>query len=821
MSSDDYIRICPVCAAEHPPEATQCRACGTLLLGVDLTLRAAAPSAAAVAPSPEPPPAAATTSAPAENRCPHADCAAANPPGLAECLYCGRPMQPAAAAEPSAATVTAPATASLYNLPAALAANFTIDRVLPAGGAEAELMLMRGIKTGARVIAKLYRPGIMPKGEVLERVGRVAHAHVVRLLTHGFSDGIAYEVMEYCAGGSLRDLLAVGAMPPERARRVLAEVAEALAALHECQVIHRDLKPENVLVRTLEPLDLVLTDFGISSVQAATQLFTGQARTARYSAPEAMTGVLDAAADYWSLGMIVLEALQGRHPFADISDAVIAHRLTVGVVDTSAVRDRQWQKLCRGLLQRDPGQRWRIAEVRRWLAGDASLPEPAAPTAVLVAPYLIEGEECRSVGELAIAFSRHWQAARKDYRRGELESWVRRELKDHDLIRLLHDVRERGGTEDMQLFRLIRRLAPTIPPIWLGDGLDVRTLLAKAAQVQGDGSAAEWLNSVHAERVIDELAESDYPDLRQLSADWTRVGRIFAEIWRAAGTALENWRRQERSRGDVVVDIDALMYGIDSELQSPAAGVVHAELLLLLRVPAAMAAQGPLLFAEATRLAAYSPWLAELLQRAEQVGEAGAVAMLAIKHLLPQAQQASEVGQRRVGVGSREREESPGERDGRLRELLSEAGRQLTEIRALAMDLSLLGTSARARLAAALDAFLAVSLQVRGFVDDNADDVALRSVAVAEPLVLAIRDRLDEWESSARITQLWRNQHLQQAAAIAIFLLLALAPQWLPLLILPPALFALWRSWIVAHHRSGIRQLAARLPLRLARAADA
>ena len=806
MSSEDYVRLCPVCATEHPPAATQCSACGTLLLGVDLTLRVAAPAAAA-APNLEPSPATAETPTAPENRCPHADCAAANPPGVADCLYCGRPMHPPVAGEPAAT----PTTAGLYNLPAALAANFTIDRVLPAGGAEAELMLLRGIKTGARVIAKLYRPGIVPKGDVLERVVRVAHAHVVRLLAHGFSDGIAYEVMEYCAGGSLRDLLTGGVMPPERARRVLAEVAEALAALHECQVIHRDLKPENVLVRTMEPLDLVLTDFGISSVQAATQLFTGPACTARYSAPEAMTGVLDAAADYWSLGMIMVEALQGRHPFAGLSDAVIAHRLTVGAVDTSAVRDRSWQKLCRGLLQRDPGRRWRIAEIRRWLAGDTSLPEPAETSAERVAGYVIEGEECRSIGELAIAFSRHWQAARKDFRRGELEAWVRRELKDHDLIRMLHDIRERGGSEDMQLFRLIRRLAPTIPPIWRGEGLDVRTLLAKAAQAQtGDSTASDWLNSVHAERVIDELAEGDFPDERRLAADWTRVSETFAATWRAAGAALENWRRQERSRGDVVVDIDALMYGIDSDLQSPAAGVVHAELLLLLRVPATIAAQGPLLLAEAARLAERSPWLTELLQRAEQVGEAGAVAMLAIKHLLPQAQQASEAGQRRVVVASRER-------DDRLDELVGEAGRRLAEIRTLAMELSLLDTGARRRLADALDAFLAVSLQARGFAGGNSA-AALRSVAVAEPLVLAIRDRLDEWDSSSRITELWHNEHLQQAAATGMFFLLVLAPRWLLLLGVPPLLFFLWRSWIVAHHRSAVRQLAARLPLRLSAA---
>jgi hypothetical protein len=807
-----YVRICPVCAAEHDPAASQCTACGTLLLGVDLSLRqpvADIPAVELPAPA-DPLPAAATAEPrlPAGRgpRCPHADCGAENAPGSAECVYCGRSLQVAPA--------PAPAGPGLYNLPARLAANFTIERVLPAAGAEAELMLLRGIKTGARVMAKIYRPGILPKGEVLERVSRVAHAHVVRMLAHGMSDGIAYEVMEYCTGGSLRDLMAAGTQPPERIRLVLGEIAEALAALHACQVIHRDLKPENVLVRTTEPLDLVLTDFGISSVQAATQLFTGLARTASYSAPEAMTGVLDAAADYWSLGIILLELLQGRHPFAGLSDAVIAHRLAVGEVELDGVRDRSWQKLCRGLLQRDPKQRWQIAEIRRWLAGDATLPEPAVASASLVAPYVLEGEECRTEAELAIAFSRHWQAARRDFRRGELATWARVELKDHDLVRTLHDIRERGGSEDLQLFRLIRRLAPTIPPVWMGGGVDVRSILATAARAVGDDpDAAEWLHSLYAAHVIEELAESDYPDLRTLASEWQHMVSEFDRLWREVGGALDAWRREERARGDVVVDIDALMYGIGGDLQTPGAGRIHAELLMALRAPAAVAEQRPLLLAEAARHADHSPWLAPILQRAAETGEAGAIALVALRHLLPQAREASAVGQRRL-VDRAEHVE------GRLSELLNEGSRHLVEIRTLVDTLPLVATGARERLAAALDGFMAVSYEARGLVGGGATSPALRGLAAAEPVVLAMRNRLDDWESGPRLAALWTNQRLLQAGATGFFLVLAVAPRWLPVLLVPLLGAWAWRTWMVSLHRRDVRALARRLPLRLTPAAE-
>jgi len=66
---------------------------------------------------------------------------------------------------------------------------------------------------------------------------------------------------------------------------LIRSLAAALQAVHAQQLIHRDLKPENLLVRCTEPLEVVLTDFGIASVQDATLRFTSSARTLAYGAP--------------------------------------------------------------------------------------------------------------------------------------------------------------------------------------------------------------------------------------------------------------------------------------------------------------------------------------------------------------------------------------------------------------------------------------------------------------------------------------------------------------------------------------------------------
>ena len=170
MAVNDYVRLCPVCGTIAAPEAAQCVTCGTLLLGVDLSLRPGAPDAAAAEPE-----------AAEVVQCPYEDCGAFNAPGGDACLYCGRPLR--AEAEESAVT---PTLTFAVRLPTALAEKFRIAEVLPAGGAEAEIAILAGLANpDVKVVAKLYRPGIVPKSDVLGRVGRAGFGHVVRLLSRG------------------------------------------------------------------------------------------------------------------------------------------------------------------------------------------------------------------------------------------------------------------------------------------------------------------------------------------------------------------------------------------------------------------------------------------------------------------------------------------------------------------------------------------------------------------------------------------------------------------------------------------------------------
>ena len=232
----------------------------------------------------------------------------------------------------------------------------------------------RDTVTGEEVAVKLLRGLHATDAEYVERFARevelarrVQSEHVVRVLGYGARDGVPYVVMEYVAGHSLRaELAADGPFDPGRARAVLAQVADGLAAVHAAGIIHRDVKASNILVAPSGAAKL--TDFGI----ARSTTFSGHTQTGTmlgtpaYLAPE---GPSDARSDLYSLGVVYYELLTGVVPFAgtNYQEVILAH--VRRPPDLLRLPDHE-RHLAAWLLAKDPAQRPQhaselLAELRR------------------------------------------------------------------------------------------------------------------------------------------------------------------------------------------------------------------------------------------------------------------------------------------------------------------------------------------------------------------------------------------------------------------------------------------------------------------------
>src|ERR687898_955696 len=146
----------------------------------------------------------------------------------------------------------------------------------------------------------------------------LSHPNIVSIFDRGESeDGTYYIAMEYLPGGTLKNrILKRGALPARTAAAVALQIAEALRAAHERDVIHRDIKPHNILITGLG--DVKVTDFGIARAAASsTMTRTGHILgTAHYISPEqAMGEPVGPASDLYSLGVVLYEMLTGELPF--------------------------------------------------------------------------------------------------------------------------------------------------------------------------------------------------------------------------------------------------------------------------------------------------------------------------------------------------------------------------------------------------------------------------------------------------------------------------------------------------------------------------
>lgn len=172
------------------------------------------------------------------------------------------------------------------------------------------------------VALKVLHPHLAGDPQFLDRLGREAkaaarlsHPHVVGVLDQGEDGRIAYLVMEYIKGHTLRDVLKErGALSPRLALALIAPVVEGLGAAHAAGLIHRDIKPENVLMA--DDGRIKVGDFGLARAISTSTSTGALIGTVAYLSPELVLGrQADARSDIYSVGIMLYEMLTGRQPF--------------------------------------------------------------------------------------------------------------------------------------------------------------------------------------------------------------------------------------------------------------------------------------------------------------------------------------------------------------------------------------------------------------------------------------------------------------------------------------------------------------------------
>jgi CHASE2 domain-containing sensor protein len=152
----------------------------------------------------------------------------------------------------------------------------------------------------------------------------IEHVNVIPVYEAGEDDGLLFIAMRLVEGTDLAQVLARGgALDPERASSLVAQLAGALDAAHAHALVHRDVKPANVLLTLDEPEHAYLTDFGLAKhIGAEGRTMAGQwVGTLDYISPEQIRGEgVGAPADLYALAALLHHCLTGQVPFPRDND---------------------------------------------------------------------------------------------------------------------------------------------------------------------------------------------------------------------------------------------------------------------------------------------------------------------------------------------------------------------------------------------------------------------------------------------------------------------------------------------------------------------
>jgi serine/threonine protein kinase/Tfp pilus assembly protein PilF len=286
--------------------------------------------------------------------------------------------------------------------------NYEVVSPLGAGGM-GEVYRARDLRLDRTVAIKALPPAFAREPERLARFEREArllasldHPNIAGI--HGIEDsgGAPYLVLELVEGETLAQRLARGPLGARETLEIGAQIAAAIEAAHERDVVHRDLKPGNVMFSTSGVAKVL--DFGLAKGGASTAAGAGGSLmptaaalatadgiilgTAPYMSPEQARGQLvDRRTDVWAFGCVLYECLSGRQAFAGDTVSDVIARILEREPDWSmipAATPTRLRDLVKRCLTKEVKDRPRdIGDLRRELTSIAQ--ELSAPASGMVA----------------------------------------------------------------------------------------------------------------------------------------------------------------------------------------------------------------------------------------------------------------------------------------------------------------------------------------------------------------------------------------------------------------------------------------------------
>ena len=162
-----------------------------------------------------------------------------------------------------------------------------------------------------------------------QAAGRLTHSNIVGVFDYAETDELAFIVMEFVEGRSLKEVLdANERIAAPEAMRLMGDVLAGLAYSHGRGVVHRDIKPANIMLTAEDQAKIA--DFGIARIEASSMTQAGTVMgTPAYMSPEQFMGqTVDRRTDIYSCGVMLYQLLTGERPFEGSMTSIMHKAMT-------------------------------------------------------------------------------------------------------------------------------------------------------------------------------------------------------------------------------------------------------------------------------------------------------------------------------------------------------------------------------------------------------------------------------------------------------------------------------------------------------------
>ena len=192
--------------------------------------------------------------------------------------------------------------------------------------------------TGKLVALKELEHQRFPTSKLLRELRfllTLQHENIVTCSALMHHQNYRYLVMDYCEGGTLRDLMSHSkTLSVQQCFDLIHDILLGLEHAHAANIIHCDIKPENILLKiTAKGWQAKISDFGIARLSQEIDSDGSNTGSPGYMAPERFYGQFSAGSDIYAVGIILYELLVGKRPFTgmptELMNAHLNHRIAI------------------------------------------------------------------------------------------------------------------------------------------------------------------------------------------------------------------------------------------------------------------------------------------------------------------------------------------------------------------------------------------------------------------------------------------------------------------------------------------------------------